>query len=115
MNNQRRLKAAMKTILIILDYFVENYNKNKYKKRFYVEVLEEIKKLPLHAKTEQEFDTAYQFLKNPMVKYNEVIGNLNNFPNVKFKEELKFRDLLDISMFSHVYEELYHIYKGWKL
>jgi hypothetical protein len=111
--NKKRAKAAMQTILCVLEYFVETYSKKKYKKNFYTEVLNEIKKLPLHAKTDEELDAAYQFLKNPMVKYNEVIGDLDDFKKLKFRDELKFRDLLDISMFSHVYEELYSLYKGW--
>jgi len=111
--NKKRVKAAMQTILFILDYFVQTYNKEEYRKDFYIEVLGKIKDLPLQAKTDQELDNAYQFLKNPMEKYNEVIGDLNDFKNVKFRDELKFKGLLDISMFSHVYENLYEIYKDW--
>lgn len=111
--NKKRIKAAMQTILALLDYFVQTYNKEKFRKNYYIDVLDKIKSLPLQAKTEEELDKAYQFLKNPMEKYNEIIGDLNDFKNVKIRDELKFKGLLDISMFSHVYVDLYEIYKDW--
>ncbi|MDD2823232.1 MAG: HEPN domain-containing protein [Candidatus Daviesbacteria bacterium] len=115
LENKKRIKSAMQTILSVLEYFVDQYNTEEFRNKYYIEVLDLVKELPLRAKDDSELDVAYQFLKNPMVKYNEIIGDLDDFKNVKFREEIKFRELLDISMFSHVYEELYHVYKGWTI
>lgn len=111
--NKKRVLAAMQTIACMLKYLVDNYRKDEFREKYYIEALDAMKDLPFITKMESDIDTMYGFTKNPMFETNQVIGNLDNPETVKYRGGVMFRDVYDISLLNHAYTDLYEIYKGW--
>lgn len=111
--NSKRVKTAMQTILSMLDDMIVTYSDPKSEKEFNVSIIQTLKTIPLYPKNEQEWEQVYQTLNNPHLEYTKYTGNLDDISTVVFKRELSFRDIIDISMLTHVFTDLYYIYKNW--
>ncbi len=111
--NNKRLREAMQTLLALLDYFVEEFSKEKYKKDYYVDVLQEIKKPPLFPKNDAELQSVYEVIKNPTIHYTDPIVDFENIQNNIIRKEVALQDLLTISVVVEVFVDLFEVYKGW--